>query len=250
MREEKQNNKLGETLDSIDALPEGFSFNSQRVWDHLENTLPRRKNKRKLTWYAAASVALLMGAGYITWVNQKDIAGIQEKNVAIAEKTLKENNAEQDKVKTTAAVAVAIPIVHHQPKKKTERAPAHAEEIKPVLSNPITTSVSADTKTGILPPQPAAEQISSTTVLPAEEKKKAAMVVAKKAAPRPYRIVHLNDLDAMPAPAQSTLSKSEFKKLMQQQNDDKEVERGAEASPHPLLFLKKQVSTNTLSDNF
>jgi len=60
MKTEKQNNLIQEAVTDLHQLPEGFSFNANKVWQQLENELqPKQKNK-SLVFYMAAAVVLLV----------------------------------------------------------------------------------------------------------------------------------------------------------------------------------------------
>jgi hypothetical protein len=95
----KQNNSLAGNLDNLQALPKGFRFHSDEVWNKLERGL--KPNKRKyLLYYTAASVLIFTVLTVtLTWksnisypVNVKrPIASMQIKTPIANNVTRKEN---------------------------------------------------------------------------------------------------------------------------------------------------------------
>jgi hypothetical protein len=247
MQEDKQNKEIRSSIDGLDQLPEGFAFNSQRAWNGIEEKLPGKKQGKPVWHYAAAAVILLMGVSYFLFLGPSDKNNIETKTTAaisnypIIPSTRKENkivgshsnNLTADKKPTNKKIIdQEILTASNVVKEMNEAEPK---------KTPVTKSIEEI----IIPVTTAESPIK-------EDKKKPVLIAAKKTEAKKYRIIHLNDLDALPVShEQSNLTKSEFRKIISQQNEEKEVSQPpAETNLRQLLFLKtKPANTSTIVEN-
>ncbi|MDB5211597.1 MAG: hypothetical protein JWQ30_2424 [Sediminibacterium sp.] len=243
MQEEKQNKQIRNTLDELQQLPEGFVFNNQKVWAGLEQQLPGKKNK-KATWYYAAAVILLMaGAAYLLLVKNNNKEFVKETTVV---------NFRSEANPAVSPVILPKNILHTQVKAEAYITKKKPHQLIPAI--PVAQKEINNDGIKIDPPAVApAEQIVVITPpvqqSAPEEKKKIPAIAVSKPAPKKYKVIHLNELLQLPvAPdPQSTLSRSEFKKMMQQ-NEEKEIATPAENNTKQLFFFKiKPPVTSTIS---
>jgi hypothetical protein len=247
MQDDKQNNPIRSALDGLDQLPEGFAFNSQRAWNGIEEKFPGKKQNRPFWYYAAAAIVLLVGAAYLAFFMRP------MKSVA----------------ETQAAVAVTHPAVSPVLKRNKIMETDHSAAIlnrrsndkkttaqKTIIPSPATKEINDVAEAKETPVTAQVEQVPlpviSTEPPIKEDKKKPVLTIAKKPVARQYRIIHLNDLDAMPATnAQNNLTKSELRKIMNQLSEEKETPQTVEPTTRQLFFLKSKTATttNTIVEN-
>jgi hypothetical protein len=246
MQDDKQNKQIRSAIDGLDQLPEGFAFNSQRAWNGIEEKLPGKKQNRTVWYYAAAAIVLLMGASYIAFFNHSTTLTIQTQPVATAPAPAVLPGLKEKKIIETGRSQV---MANKRSNNKKSIAP------KPIPS-PIAKEIIDVAEAKETPATAQVEQVfppvNSIEILSKEDKKKPVLTIAKKPVPRKYRIIHLNDLDAMPATnAQNNLSKSELRKIMNQQSEEKESPQSVEPTTRQLFFLKSKTATttNTIVEN-
>lgn len=246
MQNEKQNKHIQQTVGELQQLPDGFAFNSQKVWTGLEQQLPAKKKNYTTWYYAAAAVLLVSGAAYFSVLTSN--------TGQLADKQLTAGLSVPGKPKT-----VVVPVIH-----RTNNQPAPVSALHAVKKQAIQPSAiksfedkkvdkietvpaplviaPADQMVADVPP---AEQVNT------EEKKKLPAIASTKPAPKKYKIIHLNELmqSATTTDLQNTLSKSELKKMMHQQNDEKETTTPIENNTRQLFFfkIKPATTTNTIS---
>lgn len=244
MQNEKQNKHIQQTVGELQQLPNGFAFNSQKVWISLEQQLPVKKITRTTWYYAAAAILLVAGTAYLT---------MRTGNTSqFTDKKLTAGLPVPGKQKTVVA-----------PIHKTNDQPALVSTLPPAVKKQVVqavaTKLSGEKKTNKIETVPApqiivpAEQIVAEAPLAEqvnkEEKRKLPAVTLTKPAPKKYKVIHLNELmqSTIPDP-QNMLSKSEFKKMMQQ-NEEKETAAPAENNTKQLFFfkIKPATTTNTIS---
>jgi hypothetical protein len=246
MQDDKQNKQIRSAIDGLDRLPEGFAFNSQRAWNGIEEKLPGKKQNRPIWYYAAAAIVLLMGASYIVFFSHSTKAAVETQSAVTASAPAALYRSKENKImEADRSIATAN-------KRSNDKKPIAP---KPVISSPIAKETIEVTEGRETPATVQVEQVSAAVIpieTPAkEDKKKPVLTIAKKPLVRKYRIIHLNDLDAMPATnTQNNLTKSELRKIMNQQNEEKESPQTIEPTTRQLFFFKsKTAPTNTIVEN-
>jgi hypothetical protein len=180
--QEKSTKPFQQKLDTLEELPDGFSFEPSAVWNKLEQKLiPQKAVNKKTIWFyaAAASVILCISAIIFLQINKKT-----------PQQTVKEA-VEQPKESLPAPVITAV--------QKNETAPVknftkNRLKVKQELKVPVTitkplsiTVVKAETPNQIQMPNPAETVIVNITEPVAE-----ITPVASK--PPVLKIIHINEL--------------------------------------------------------
>lgn len=246
MQGDKQNNQIRSAIDGLEQLPEGFSFNSQRVWTGIEEKLPGEKQKKATWYYAAAAAVLLMGASYFVFLSPSIKNNIEPK-ATIAE-LKKTSFAEEKQNKSTVSGIDNI----SQEKKSIRKKTTGVKTV--IASPPIKETMQLEENKMVVVSSAEPVVLFENKKEPIkEEKNKPAATVAKKTAVKKFRIIHLNDLDALPATNDnSNLTKSELRKMMNQQIEEKELAQPSETNSKSLYFFKTKpanTSTNTIVEN-
>jgi hypothetical protein len=246
MSTEKQDKFIREAADELNQLPEGFAFNANKTWKQLEQQLQPRKKNKAVWYYAAAAIILLMVTGAVFFMNHS-ANKINNQTFIVAES----KNANADKKETVIKAKKNQPIVLI----KTNNNKAEK------LSNTVVAKASADStdyissqeenkniivEAFIAPQQQTIDSIKTISVA-VQSKKQIAKTSIKK-----YKVVHINELDETVKPQPVALTKTETKKIYQEQiAEEKETQMPVEAQPSKqILFFKvKPATTTTTSFN-
>lgn len=246
MQGDKQNNQIRSAIDGLEQLPEGFSFNSQRVWNGIEEKLPGREQKNKAWYYAAAAALVLIGASYFVFLPQPVKTSVEPQAVIAGVKKMLTRGEKENK--NAVAVISAIP----QEKKSIHKKTTGNKIV--ITSPPIEETVPVEEKKIVVASITEPPTVFENKKEPVkEEKNKPVATAAKKPAVKKFRIIHLNDLDALPATNENShLTKSEIRKMMNQQIEEKELAQPTENNSKSLYFFKTKptnTSTNTIVEN-
>lgn len=240
MQNEKQNKHIQQTVGELQQLPDGFAFNSQKVWGGLEQQLPGRQQKKVGWYYVAAAVLSIACTTYFVFSNKA-------KHLAITQAIVNPVTAPLQGI-------ASLPVPQQKNKKESSIKISHT--VKQTIKTNVTVLPEQKEVAGISmqPPEPVATQVEQTVTitLPAEkinkEEKKIVPVTAGKPLPK-YRIVHLNELDQSPAPVNNSLTRSELKRNSQQHTDEKEITPLVENSRQLLYFKIKPITTISIVEN-
>lgn len=246
MQTGKQNKNIRSAMDGLTDIPEGYTFNNKRVWNALEQELTGNRKGRKQMYYAAAVVIGLIGAASLYFMQSTPLNHPAIKTEAVVK--------EKQPGTTVIQVAPVAGTIKRVKRMETISSPAH-KKIAPTKESATETDVTATTwiEKSIENPVENIVLPALSPVLKPNEKKTIQSTTATKPKARRYTVVHLNDLEPgnTTTPPQSNLSRSEFKKIIQQQQGvEKEPEQTAPDNPiRAILFLKRAAATTSIIEN-
>jgi predicted outer membrane repeat protein len=245
MQSERQNNHIQQAVDGLQQVPDRFVFNSGETWSGLEQRLPGKK-KKKTWYYAAAAILLVAGTVYLGFLSNKSKLIVNGGAIASAALQPEKKFAKPAFNQKNVHITVSASSLRVSEKHNTPTMAVHAAEVKHKNGLEIVPEAKAlTTAEQIVVTNPTIEQASN------EIKKIIPAIAATKPAPKKYKVIHLNELlqSAIVADQQNTLSKSELKKMMQYQNDEKEIVTPSENNSKQLFFfkIKPATTTNTIS---
>lgn len=248
MQNDKQNNQVRSAIEELDQLPDGFNFNSRHTWAKIEEKLPGKQQRTTAWYYAAAAIVLLAGISSFFYFKTSPGNNNASTGFAVTVNPVFSTSPKENKNSTPRHVSVSAarsPIKANITKNKTAVS-------SPVLKEEENTDPKETLVTSAAETLPATVAVTEP-ITSKEEKKKPVVSAAKKPVAKRYRVIHINELDAMPvAPASGNLTKSEFRKMMNQQIEEKELSQPTENNTRSLFFFKTRpsnTSTNTIVEN-
>jgi|GEM_PF-4838175 len=232
MQQEKQNNQWAEPVGSLQELPDGFQFNSQKVWNELEQQLPVPSKKSWTVYYAAASVLVIaLSALFFLQPSQP------ERSIIVAAQPAAQPLKSAIKIEQQEAVAQkTIPV-----KKSDNIAAVKHKAVSVSKDEAAIVTIPAETKelaAEIDMQLPANPLVLEKKALP---KKNPTPVIAKTG-PK-LKIIYLNELGVMPPP--EPLNKQELKQMVQQQQSEQQETAPAKENLKQVLYFKTIPRTTT-----
>lgn len=234
MYNEKQNNTLKDSINGMQELPDGFSFDPNRVWNGMEQQLSVPRKKNRYLNYAAASLILMtvtvymlvrdtqqLAAPALVATRNKPVAPVRKSSViSTLAKPAPEITVKRSAKSKTGIIQIIKDNTAAEPEKTAAIATTQPQEPAVVLPEHIQVQE---------PVRPAVAPVIITASRPAAKK---------------YRVIHLNELSAS-APLKTSLHKYELKQIAQQQSEEQVETAPPKDNLKQILYFKIAPRTNT-----